>query len=193
MRPPNSSAASMITIGAASIAPITTRAHRCGRIDQNRADCMREFAGFAAALDITPMRRCRHRRNMDGFDDFAGTQRGFQRADDEILDCDRAHAGSASQRQFRAQRRERGNPVRRGIGMAERSADRAAVADRAVGDVGGDGPHGAARDVGNAAVFDVGVGDAGAEHEFVAAMRRPASVRQARRCRRSIPARPAAD
>ena len=53
--------------------------------------------------------------------------------------------------------------------MAERSADRAAIAHRAIGDVGGDALHGAARDVGNAAVLDVGMGDAGAEHQFVAA------------------------
>ena len=53
--------------------------------------------------------------------------------------------------------------------MAEGSADRAAIANGAIGDVAGDALHGAARDVRNASVLDVGMGDAGAEHEFVAA------------------------
>ena len=53
--------------------------------------------------------------------------------------------------------------------MAERSADRAAIANGAIGDIAGDALHGAARDVGNASILDVGMGDAGAEHEFVAA------------------------
>src|SRR6187431_234647 len=52
--------------------------------------------------------------------------------------------------------------------MAERPADRAAVAHGAVGDIAGDSLHGAARDVRNAPILDVGVGDAGPEHEFVA-------------------------
>src|SRR5437868_4166877 len=53
--------------------------------------------------------------------------------------------------------------------MADGPADRAAIANGAVGDAAGDALHGAARDVGNASVLDVGMGDAGPEHEFVAA------------------------
>ena len=106
---------------------------------------------------------------MNGLDDLASAQRRFERADDEVLHRDRARTRQASQRQFRTQRRQRGYPVCRGIGMAERSADRAAIAHGAIGDVGGDALHGAARDVRNASVLDVGMGDAGAEHEFVAA------------------------
>ena len=64
---------------------------------------------------------------------------------------------------------ERGYPVCRGIGMAEGSANRAAIANGAIGDIAGNAPHGAAGDVRNAPILDVGMGDAGAEHEFVAA------------------------
>ena len=53
---------------------------------------MRELAGLAATLDVTPVRRRRHRRDVDRFDDLAGAQRAFERADDEILHRDRACA-----------------------------------------------------------------------------------------------------
>ncbi|MEY9726030.1 hypothetical protein ABIA07_001931 [Bradyrhizobium yuanmingense] len=52
--------------------------------------------------------------------------------------------------------------------MAERAADGAAVAHRAIGDLGSDSPHGAAGHVGGAAVLDIGMGDEGAQHELVA-------------------------
>src|SRR4051794_34931525 len=105
---------------------------------------------------------------MNGFDDLAIAQRGFERTDDEFLYRHRAHTRQASQRQFSAQRRQRGYPVRRGIGMAERPADRAAISHGAVGYIAGDALHGAARDVRNAPILDVGMSDAGPEHEFVA-------------------------
>ena len=53
--------------------------------------------------------------------------------------------------------------------MAERSADRAAVAHGAVGDGGGDPLHGAARHIGDAPILDIAMGDAGADDELVAA------------------------
>ncbi|MHC2384540.1 hypothetical protein ACVIU7_000212 [Bradyrhizobium liaoningense] len=52
--------------------------------------------------------------------------------------------------------------------MAERTADRAAVAHGAIGDVGRHAAHGAAGHVGRAPVFDVGMGDQGPEHELAA-------------------------
>ena len=52
--------------------------------------------------------------------------------------------------------------------MTERPTDRAAVANGAIGDIAGDGPHGAARHVRNASVFDIGMGDAGPEHKLIA-------------------------
>ncbi len=52
--------------------------------------------------------------------------------------------------------------------MTERPSERAAVADGAVGDAGGDALHSAARDVRDAPILDVGVGDTCAENEFVA-------------------------
>jgi len=39
----------------------------------------------------------------------------------------------------------------------------------AIGDIAGDAPHGAARDIRNTSVLDIGVGNTGAEHQFVAA------------------------
>ena len=110
---------SVMTIGAESIAPITTRAVAALGIDQDGADRMGEFAGLAATLGVAPLRRCRHRRDVNGFDDLAIAQRRFECTDDEILHRHRARTRQASQRQFRAQRRQRGYPVGRGIGMAE--------------------------------------------------------------------------
>ena len=53
--------------------------------------------------------------------------------------------------------------------MTEGSADRAAVAHRAVGDGAGNPLHGAARHIGYSSVLDVAMRDAGADHELVAA------------------------
>ena len=52
--------------------------------------------------------------------------------------------------------------------MAERPADRAAIAHGAVGDVAGDALHGTARDIRNTPILDVGMGDTGPDHQFVA-------------------------
>ena len=105
---------------------------------------------------------------MDRFDDLSGLQRGFERADDKLLHRDRAATCAAPQCQYRAQRRERGDPVRRRIRMAKRSAHRAAIAHGPIGDIGGDALHRAARDIWRTAILDICVGDAGAQHEFVA-------------------------
>src|SRR3979490_2344249 len=53
--------------------------------------------------------------------------------------------------------------------MAKGSADRAAIADRAIGNVAGDAPHSAARNVRNASSLDVGVRNARPENELIAA------------------------
>jgi hypothetical protein len=53
--------------------------------------------------------------------------------------------------------------------MAERAADRAAVADRTISDVRSDSAHRPVRYIGRAAVLDVGMGNAGAKHQLVVA------------------------
>ena len=64
--------------------------------------------------------------------------------------------------------------------MAERAADGAAVAHRAIGDGTCDALHGAACNVGDAPVLDVAMGDAGADNELVAAALRLLQFRKPR-------------
>src|SRR4029450_6800745 len=61
------------------------------RIDQDGANRMREFAGLATTLSVAPVRRCRHRRDMNGLDDLAIAQRRFERAGDEVFHHTRAN------------------------------------------------------------------------------------------------------
>ena len=169
MRPPNSSAASVMTIGAASIAPITSAAVAGARVDQDRADRMGELAGLAATLDVTPMRRCRQRRHVDrstisparSAHSSAPTTKSSiatVRAPALLRSVNFAPSADSAETQSAA-----------GSAWLSDAAHRAAVAHRAIGDVGGDALHRAARDIGRASVLDIGMGDAGAEHEFVAA------------------------
>ena len=139
------------------------------RIDHDGPDRMREIAGLAADLGIAPVRGNRPHRDMDRFDDLARAQHRFQRAKNEFFDCDIPRTGAAAQRQARAQRGQRGYPVRGRISMAELAADRAAVADRTISDVRSDNAHRPVRYIGRAAILDVGMGNAGAKHQLVVA------------------------
>ncbi len=130
---------------------------------------MGELARLAAGFYITPARRGRHDGNAYGFDQFVFQKRGFQRARREIFDREVAKPGRTSQPNFGAERGQGRNPIRRGVGVRERAADRAPVANGAVGDSARDPPHRIARDVGNPPVLDVAMRDAGADHELVAA------------------------
>jgi len=102
------------------------------------------------------------------FSDLARLQRGFERAGDKFLDGEIASPRSTSQCDPCPQPRQRRNPVRRGIGVAERPSDRAAIANRPVGDGACNSLHGATRDIRDSSILDVAMGDAGADHEFVA-------------------------
>ena len=76
------------------------------------------------------------RRDAHRFDDLAGLQRQFERADDEILDRDRAHPRGCAASTSAPSADSADTQSAGGIGMAEAAADRAAIAHRAVGDVG---------------------------------------------------------
>ena len=112
-----------------------------------------------------------------------GSSADFERAGHKIFNRKITSSRKAAKPDLRAQRRQGRNPVRRRIGVTERSADGAAVAHRAIGDGGGDPLHGAAGHVGYSSVLDIAMRDAGADHELVAAAFGPSRVRQARRYR----------
>ena len=67
-----------------------------------------------------------------------------------------------------AQRRQHRDPVRRGIGMREAAADRAAIAHRPIGDAARDAGHDLADAARHRAILDRGMGRAGADAQHVA-------------------------
>ena len=64
--------------------------------------------------------------------------------------------------------------------MRNASADRAAIAHRAIGDAAGDVTEQAGEMIRNAPVFDVGMGDAGADLEVVACIGHRGELRDGR-------------
>ena len=70
----------------------------------------------------------------------------------------------------RIERDQADRPVGGRIGKRDAAADRAVVADRAIGDPGRDAAHQPARGIGNLAVLDVGVRGAGADQYRVCAL-----------------------
>ena len=91
-----------------------------------------------------------------------------------------ARARRRREQRLRAERGQGHDPVGRGIGVREASADRAAIAHRPIGDAAGDGGHPSGRGVRGDAVLDLGMGDRRAINERVAFIGRPPHVDGAR-------------
>ena len=118
--PPNSSRASASTIGATSVGADDRAAAVRARIEQHRADRLREFAGLAAVLVRNPnVRRADSARHAHRFKQLARRRATFRaRRRHESSTGERARARPARAAiDLGAERRQRRHPVGGGIGM----------------------------------------------------------------------------